>query len=243
VLLVLAFVAGVMANLPASVAGWALARASHETWWLCNSEGTLWAGSAQWALKSPESEPVLLPGRVHWQIDATWAGLKLVLTLPSPGGNEQQVGVLFSPRHGYLDAGQLRLPARLLGGLGAPFNTLGLEGELMMEWPASIWNYRPLAPVSPVSSKIELRGVSARVTPVSPMGTYQLGLEWGPAGGSFNLITLTGPLMLSGQGSFQSGRAFRFDGQAQADAAMQGQMNGLLSILGQQEGGITRLHY
>lgn len=241
--MVLAFIGGALGSIPASMAACWLSASTHGRVLLTNTEGTLWQGSAQWALKSPESAAVLLPGRLSWQIVPALAGLNLKVGLPSPGGDAQPVQVTFAPFSGYVTAGQVRLPARILNGLGAPFNTLGLEGELMVEWPASRWTYSPLAPATQVSSKIELRGISARVSPVAPMGSYQLGLQWGPSGGSFELTTLSGALILTGHGDFKPGRAFRFDGQAQAEAQMQGQLGGLLSILGQQEGGITRLHY
>jgi general secretion pathway protein N len=242
-LLTLSFLAGAVASLPASLVAGGIAGASHNSVLLSNSEGTLWNGSAQLALKSSEAEAVLLPGRIRWQVGLGIAGLKVNLGIPAVGGDSQAVRLVLAPVSGYVEAGQLRLPARILMGLGAPFNTLGLEGDLMAQWPAFRWSYATMAPAVPVSSKIEIQGVSTRVTPVSPVGSYEIGIQSGPTGGSFDLTTRSGPLTLLGHGEFQRGHAFHFEGQAFAAANMQGQLNGLLSILGKQEGELTRLHY
>lgn len=239
----LGFLGGMLSQLPASGVAGIVASYSHNTVLLSNSEGTLWNGSAQLALKSSENEVVVLPGRVQWKMGLAPAGLKGVLSIPAVGGDLQKISWVLAPASGYLEAGQLRMPARILMGLGAPFNTLGLEGDFNIEWPAFRWSYRTMAPVTPVSSKIEVLGLSTRVTPVSPIGSYAVVIQSGPAGGSFDLSTRSGPLILTGHGEFQPARGFHFDGQAASDASMQGQLNGLLSILGKQEGEVTRLHY
>jgi len=77
---------------------------------------------------------------------------------------------------------------------------------------------------------------------VAPLGSYILSAAWGPLGGRIDLETVSGPLMLSGQGTLTQGR-LGFDGQATASDDMHPQLIGLLSILGKREGAITRLHY
>jgi general secretion pathway protein N len=99
---------------------------------LRDAQGTVWQGHAQWVLTSgPGGQDALaLPQRLHWQWRPQWNGLELTLNAacctPQPLMLKLQpvwLGLqvsLVSPRSVW--------PAQWLSGLGAPWNTLALNG-------------------------------------------------------------------------------------------------------------------
>ena len=101
---------------------------------LRDAQGTVWRGDAQWVLTSgPGGQDALaLPQRLHWQLRPQWNGLQLTLDAacctPQPVLLQLQpvwLGLqvsLVSPRSVW--------PAQWLSGLGAPWNTLALNGVL-----------------------------------------------------------------------------------------------------------------
>ena len=209
---------------------------------MANSLGTLWQGSAELALQSGPSAAGVLPGRLNWSLSPTLHGMDVVLDEEVQGTSVSRFSGTVGWRKAHLNAGQAALPAQLLMGLGAPFNTLRFEGALNVEWNALDWVYGAAAPESLLSMTVQANQLRSRLSPVAPLGSYILSAAWGPLGGRIDLETVSGPLMLSGQGTLTQGR-LGFDGQATASDDMQPQLIGLLSILGKREGAITRLHY
>ncbi len=227
-------------NFPAAwVARW-VAQWSGQRVVLAQSEGTLWQGSAALVLLHGNATG-MWPDRVRWQLRLRPKGLEFSLESQAPENPGRVTGWLgLGSLH--LEAGNAVMPAQLLTGLGAPFNTLLLGGQLNWQWTACDWRYRATAPESLMSVTIRAEHLASRLSPVSPLGDYQLHLDWGPLGGKLDLQTLRGPLMLTGQGVVNKGR-LSFDGEATAEDAMIVQLTGLLSILGKREGAVTRLHY
>lgn len=238
--LTLALVA--LMNVPASWVAQRLAQATGQKVLLTNSIGTLWRGSAELALSGGPDALGVFPGRVRWYLSPRLKGLDFTLETGDAGAMAGTISGTLGWTGAHLAQGALVLPARILTGWGAPFNTLRLEGLLRLHWEALDWQYREAAPRTLASLTVEADQLRSRLSPVAPLGQYRLRLAWGPLGGKLDLETLTGPLMLSGQGSMVDGR-LGFDGQATASDALEPQLIGLLSILGKREGAITRLHY
>ena len=242
--LLFAFVLALVAlmNVPASWVAQRLAQATGQKVLLANSTGTLWRGSAELALSGGPDALGIFPGRLRWRLTPHLQGIDLTLEAGDAGAMAGVISGTLGWSGGHLAPGALTLPAQVLTGLGAPFNTLRLEGLLKLRWEALEWHYREAAPRTLASLTVEADQLRSRLSPVAPLGQYRLRLAWGPLGGKLDLETLTGPLMLSGQGSMVNGR-LGFDGQATASDALEPQLIGLLSILGKREGAITRLHY
>ncbi len=229
-------------HVPASWVAQRLAQASGQKVLLANSMGTLWRGSAELVLAGGPDALGIFPGRVRWHLTPRLQGVDFTLEAGDAGAMAGAISGTLGWSEGRLAPGALMLPAQILTGLGAPFNTLRLEGLLKLRWEALVWPYREAAPRTLASLTVEADQLRSRLSPVAPLGQYRLRLAWGPLGGKLDLETLTGPLMLSGQGSMVKGR-LGFDGQATASDALEPQLIGLLSILGKREGAITRLHY
>jgi general secretion pathway protein N len=74
--------------------------------------------------------------------------------------------------------------------------------------------------------------MSSRLSPIKPLGSYQLALDWRGQQAQLDLSSVKGPLLLSGKGSLQNGR-LQFSGQAQAADGYEQSLGNLLNLLGQ----------
>jgi general secretion pathway protein N len=131
---------------------------------------------------------------------------------------------------------QAELPARLLEGLGAPFNTLQPQGRLSLASPGL--SVRWLGGRASLSGEADFTAsdVSSRLSPLKPLGSYRFVI----AGGDSPTVTLStlgqGPLRLSGSGQWVGSR-LRFSGVAEAAPEHQAQLSNLLTLIGRRSGG------
>jgi general secretion pathway protein N len=121
-----------------------------------------------------------------------------------------------------------------LAGLGAPWNTVQLEGTLALssrtlslEWTDGRLDISGQAQLDAV-------GLSSRLSTLKPMGSYRMTLNGG-ATPTLTLQTLQGSLQLTGSGRWVGSR-LRFNGVASAAPAHEAALTNLLNILGRREG-------
>jgi general secretion pathway protein N len=79
---------------------------------------------------------------------------------------------------------------------------------------------------------LEMADMSSRLSPLKPLGSYQLALDWRGQQAQLALSSLKGPLLLSGKGSLNNGR-LQFSGQAEAADGYEQSLGNLLNLLGQ----------
>jgi general secretion pathway protein N len=209
---------------------------------LAEASGTLWNGSALLVLASSAEDGAsraTLPERVSWRL-SPWALLvgQVDLTLAHPSALTQPLNVRTPLRGGSitLSATTLRLPASLLVGIGAPWNTIRPGGILLLNWD------RLVVDAGHMQGNIsaEWQYASSALTPVSPMGHYRLQTNGVWPGTQLELLTVAGPLELKGSGTIAEGGRLRFRGRAQAmagtDPGVKAQLTGLISLLGRRDG-------
>jgi general secretion pathway protein N len=125
-------------------------------------------------------------------------------------------------------------PAALLAGLGTPWNTLQLEGNLLLETQGlSVeWVQGRLA----ISGRAELRAqrLSSRLSTLRPMGSYRITVLGG-ATPTLQLDTLEGSLQLTGKGQWVGSR-LHFTGTASAAPDREAALSNLLNIIGRRSG-------
>jgi general secretion pathway protein N len=209
---------------------------------LADATGSVWNGSAVLVLASsaePGAARASLPERLSWQLSpGSLLGGQVVLTLTHPSALAQPL-TMRAPLFGNqttLSAATLRLPASLLVGLGAPWNTVRPGGILVVNWGQLHLQPRQL--------RGDLTGewqyASSALTPVSPMGHYRLQTNGVWPGTQLELLTISGPLELKGSGTIPEGGRLRFQGRAQAvagtDPGVKAQLTGLISLLGRRDG-------
>jgi general secretion pathway protein N len=201
---------------------------------LVDPAGSIWHGSATLMLAagSDMSAATLLPGRIEWRT-GFWplftGRLRMVMrhseAMPDP------ITVDATLRSATVTPGTLAVPASLLSGLGAPFNTLDLQGDVQLSW--SEW--RSFNRQAFGQLILTLNDVSSRISLVKPLGSYRVTLQAQGTSSVLDLTTLKGPLMLSGSGTV-SGASTSFHGTASATPEARENLAGLLNLLGRPSG-------
>lgn len=240
---VIALLITVLVIAPAQWAASSLEGATGGRLELAEASGTLWNGSALLVLASSSesgASRATLPERLAWRL-SPWALLvgQIDLTLTHPSALAQPLTVRAPMRRGgstTLSATTLRLPASLLVGLGAPWNTIRPGGILLLNWDRLVVDAGRLQ--GNISG--EWQYASSALTPVSPMGHYRLQTNGIWPGTQLELLTISGPLELKGSGTIPEGGRLRFQGRAQAlagtDPGVKAQLTGLISLLGRRDG-------
>jgi len=195
---------------------------------LIDARGTVWQGSALLGISNGR-ETTLLPGRIEWRIDALaatriaghvshpWLAAPATLSLGAQG-------LAFA-------RGSARLPAGVLAGAGAPFNTLRPGGVLELAW--SDGEIRGSALTGEL--QIDWRDAQSALSTIAPLGSYRLRVSGSGGAPALELQTLSGPLQMRGSGNINGSR-IKFSGIATAEPAMQPALNGLLGVLGMRSG-------
>lgn len=197
---------------------------------LVDPDGSLWHGSATLLLApgSDRSASTLLPGRIEWRT-AFWPlftgrvqmQMRQTLAMPDP------VTVNATLRGATVSAGAMAVPASLLAGLGTPFNTLDLQGDVRIDW--SDWRLFGRDVFGRLT--VTMHDVSSRISIVKPLGSYRAVWQAQGPNSTLDLSTLNGPLTLEGHGTF-AGATSVFNGTAEADEAHRENLAGLLNLLG-----------
>ena len=209
---------------------------------LVQPTGTVWHGSAQLVLSesSATQGQTHLPGRVEWDVRPGLRGVQLALQAPCclqqpwvwsvhPGWRSLQIDIA--------DIAATKpsvWPAAVLAGLGTPWNTVQLQGDLVFstqqlsaQWQGGAWSVDGTA-------QLDARGLSTSLTTLKPLGSYRLVLQGGtqPA---LSVSTLEGSLRLSGSGQWSGGR-LKFIGEASAAPEHADALGNLLNIVGRRDG-------
>jgi general secretion pathway protein N len=215
-----------------------LNRASAGKVLLDDSRGTVWTGSARLLLTggADSTDAAAFPGRIDWRIRPTWNGMRAELNAgcctPQPLALHAQLrwggGTLA------VSDQRSQWPAAVLAGLGTPWNTLQVEGDLGLSTQGlSVeWVEGRLA----VAGRAELTAlrISSRLSTLRPMGSYRITLTGGPTS-TLRLETLEGALQLVGSGQWVGSR-LRFSGTASAAPDREAALANLLNIIGRRRG-------
>ena len=138
----------------------------------------------------------------------------------------------------------LRLPASLLTGLGAPWNTLKFGGTLVFNWDHL--SIDGVARRMTGNFSGEWQQATSALTPVAPFGHYRLTTDGVYPGTQLKLLTIAGPLEMVGDGTIDANGKLRFQGTVQAmadvDPTVKAQLAGLVSLLGRRAGDSATLN-
>jgi len=215
---------------------------------LAETRGSFWNGDATLVLASgiaPGSLRASLPERLTWHLSPLallMGSVDVTLAHPSALAQPLRVRATFNGR---IAAGPstLRLPASLLIGLGAPWNTVRPGGVVSLTWDRLAIEPRRFQG----NITAEWQFASSNLTPVSPFGHYRLLTNGVFPGTQLNLLTISGPLELTGSGTIAEGGRLRFSGVARAlpgtDPAIKTQLTGLISLLGRRDGESAILNF
>ena len=234
--------AGLLAALllfaPAAWLATALSEATGGRLLLNDARGTVWDGSAQLLLTggAGSSDAAALPSRVDWRLRPAWGGLsaRIASACCTPQPLALQARLRWGGAGITVADAQSQWPAALLAGLGTPWNTLQVDGDLQLatQGLSVEWIEGRLA----VAGRAELQALrlSSRLSTLRPMGSYRITLSGG-ATPTLQLSTLEGSLQLSGGGQWVGSR-LRFSGEAGAAPEREAALANLLNIIGRRSG-------
>lgn len=227
---------------------------------LAEARGSLWNGSAVLVLTGGEgsTDAATLPGRMAWRLRPDWRGLQLrasqacclqgelrlhlqpgwgayTVTLDPPDGTPGAPGAASAGN----TLGQW--PAAWLAGLGTPWNTLQLGGQLQLASGGLRLQSTQGRVQLEGTLALTLQSASSRVSPLPVLGSYLLQVQGTGAGNAvptLQLSTLDGVLLLSGNGQW-TGTRLRFRGQAEAAQGHAAALSNLLNIIGRRQGALS----
>lgn len=205
---------------------------------LVDPRGTVWDGSARLLLAggADSNDVAALPGRIDWRIRPAWGGINTQLNTDCC--TAQPLAVRGRLRWGggtlLVADGRSQWPAAVLAGLGTPWNTLQIDGDLLLatQGLSVEWIEGRLT----VAGRAELTAsrVSSRLSTLRPMGSYRITLNGGSPS-TLQLDTLEGALQLAGSGQWVGSR-LRFTGTASAAPDREAALSNLLNIIGRRSG-------
>jgi len=200
---------------------------------LGDAHGTLWRGSAFIGGAPSGSEPVtpLLPGSFSWKLSPMVLLGSVDVELENDAALSQPVSVKGNWHQWQVSPGAILLPAERLAALGAPLNTVQLSGQMRLSWEL-LQLTRQNAKIEAVGTmNLEINDLASRMSPIKPLGSYRLALDWHGAQASVTLKTIKGPMLLKGSGMFINER-FQFSGTAEAEAGQEQRLANFINLLG-----------
>jgi general secretion pathway protein N len=230
----LAVAVTVLVFLPAAWLGPMVERQTGGRLTLGDAQGTLWRGSAFIGGAPGEGGSVtpLLPGRFSWRLSPLVLFGQVNMELANDKALALPVRISGSWSQWQVSAGELLLPAEGLAGLGAPLNTLAPSGAIKLSW--NLLDIARQGQTVAVQGRtvLSLTDMGSRMSPIKPLGSYEMAMDWRGQRADLGLRTVRGALLLSGSGNLENGR-LRFSGQAQAAEGYEDTLGNLLNLLGQ----------
>jgi len=201
---------------------------------LGDARGTLWNGSAFIGAAPSGADPVapLLPGRFQWRLSPLVLLGQVDLRLENRAALSQPVSIVGSWTRWQVSPASVSLPAERLAALGAPLNTIRPSGRMLLSWtPLQLARHGNAIDVNGTVS-LRMDDIASRLSPIKPLGAYQLIMDWHGQQAQLKLSTIKGPMLLAGSGSLNQGR-LRFSGTAEAAEGQEERLANLLNLLGQ----------
>jgi general secretion pathway protein N len=228
------FLAALIALAPATLIDARLEHASDGRLRLAEAEGTLWSSKGWIEIRDADGRagvarrltwrvlPVsLLRGRLVAEVDLDQAAKPFAVTL--------------SPSRIEIADADITLPAAALG-LGMPkLAPFRLTGEVMLTIPRLSFERGRMEG----EATLQWRAAGSALTPVSPLGEYEVTLKAVGPEMHAALRTLEGPLQLDGKGTSSNGSAPKFLVTARVPAQHQEQLAPLLRLIAVERGAGT----
>ena len=229
------FFIGLCIYAPAQMMGIILNQISNGRLSLANTEGSFWLGNAHLLMNSDNqlinmrqpTETIDL-GRVSWDTQAMQLLVgKIAVSLTLNQGTPFWITVDSSRVH--IEHAAFNLPANIVSILIPSLKPAQLGGQLEVHCDNfSLTQQEILGQLN-----IDWSQASSSLSNINPLGNYHANLNGNGAGLSIQLNTVsTGPLLLSGNGSWDPSDGLHFEGTAEAGAEEKQQLQALLRVMG-----------
>jgi general secretion pathway protein N len=236
---VVSIVATVLFFLPASWVGLAIEKQTAGRIVLGDVQGSFWRGSAFVGVAADKNSAVtpLFPGRFAWKISPMILLGQLSVEVANSSALSGPVQLTGNFTQWRISPAGLNLPSERLEGLGAPLNTIGPTGKILLSWGDLDMMQIDAKVMLNGRVQLEMSEMASRASSIKPLGSYKVTMQWRGDVADLDLTTSKGPMMLEGSGKLNQGR-FQFSGKAYAAPGQEEKMANLLNLLGRrrQEG-------
>lgn len=216
---------------PATLIDARLQSASHGRLRLAEAHGTLWSGAGWIEIRDAQGTAGIAQ-RLAWRVQPlSLLRARLLAEVRFDQAAKPFPVTLSFSRMEIADAG-IRVPAAVLG-LGLPrLAPLRLSGEVLISVPRlSVERGRVDG-----EATLQWRAAGSALTPVAPLGDYEVQIKAvGPAVHAL-LSTLEGPLLFEGKGTWSNGTRPNFLVNARVPASYQDQLAPLLRLIAVERG-------
>lgn len=217
---------GLIVAAPATLIDARLRQASEGRVRLAEARGTLWSGAGQIEFRDASRRSAVAKSIVWRVLPAYLLRGRLLYEVALEDAVTHFPVTLSLSRIEVADA-DINLPAAVLG-VGAPkLVPLGLTGDVLLHVARLAFG----RDVIQGNATLQWRAAGSALTPVSPLGDYELRFEGDGSAVRASLRTLQGPLQLDGQGSWTSGRNPVFLATARISPQHQQQLAPLLRLI------------
>lgn len=217
--------------MPAEVVARLVSERSHHSVFLLDPKGTAWDGNASSLVITSAADQISLPNiRWHARLDRLVRGQ---LAAELRVGSDSHGVVATTPNSLTLENASITLPANLLT-IAAP--------------ALAVW--RPAGDIKLDTARLTISSDGAdgqatllwqhagtSLSRVQPLGDYSASIDGKKTALQFVITTLSGPLQISGQGSWRNKADWEFNGQARATQGKQAELDDLLKLFSRQRTG------
>jgi general secretion pathway protein N len=228
-LFALAFFATLIVTAPASLLGKIVEGRSQGQFVLANAVGTVWQGSASPSMRQ-RSGKLLVLEKLHWDV-ALLPLLTGEIIINFRWENVEHLQAMVAK----ISIGQIELnnavmplQASVFGELMPLLQPVQLSGNVLIKTDKFIFSRQG----AKGNAAADWVGAGSVLSAVNPLGSYRINLEAAGERLDINLLTLSGALLLEGQGSFTVNQGLRFQISARAAADNKSKLDELLSNFG-----------
>lgn len=227
VLGVITFLLAFIMQAPATLMAYVLASNSQQYLTLANAQGSLWQGDGT-VLLTKEQQHLAL-GKLKWKLSPLPLFLlKLEATLH--WNDNPPAHIVATKQALRIQALACDIPASTLGTLIPSLNTASLGGKVIITSQQLRFTHHQFEG----NANIEWQQASSALSQVNPLGDYLLQLTGQDTTLKLQLTTLSGALLLSGNGQWSAQSGFSFNGIASANKDAEA-LAPLLHNIGNQE--------
>ncbi len=225
------YAAGLIAMAPATLLDARLAQESHGRVRLADARGTLWSGEGRLEVRDGAGRSAYASA-LAWRlspVSVLRARLVYDVALGRPGARFRLAA---SPSRVELAGTDIRLPAQVLGLAAPKLAVLELSGEMRLQ----VGNLVAGSGYLQGDATLQWLDAGSGLTPVSPLGQYELRVDGSGASGRLRLRTLQGPLSLEGTGGWRAGVAPALTATAQVPPQYRDKLSPLLRLIAVERG-------
>lgn len=226
-----AYALALIATAPATLADASLQRASEGRLRLAEARGTLWSGSGRIEIRDPSARSGISKDLAWRVVPQSLLRGHLVCDLNLEQASER-FPVTLSVSGIEVPNAEIHLPAAVLG-LGVPrLAPLGLGGDVLVR----ISNLSVARGALAGNATLQWRAAASALTPLSPLGDYEVRLQGKGRTVDASLRTIEGPLQLEGKGTWSHGGASTYSAVARVPAQHRAQLAPLLRLIAIERG-------